>query len=73
MSWAGEVIADAGGKWTGNAIRLATREEADAYIADLGRRWMAVRGWRTVESADPVNYRWNKDKQLLEAVDAPQE
>ena len=70
MSWAGEVIADAGGKWTGNAIRLATREEADAYTADLMSRWMAVRGWRTVESTDPVNYRWNG---RLEPVDAPQE
>ena len=58
MSWKGEVIADAGGEWAGNVIRLATREEADEYVRDLADRWIAVRGWRTIESPDPVNYRW---------------
>jgi hypothetical protein len=58
MSWAPEVIADRSGKWTGNACRFATREEADAYVTDLMMRWTAVSGWRTVESDDPVNYAW---------------
>ena len=58
MSWAPEVIADRSGKWTGNACRFATREEADAYVTDLMMRWTAVSGWRSVESDDPVNYTW---------------
>ena len=58
MSWKPEVIADRSGKWTGNACRFATREEADAYVTDLMMRWTAVSGWRSVESDDPVNYAW---------------
>ena len=58
MSWKPEVIADRGGKWTGNACRFATRAEADAYVTDLMMRWTAVSGWRSVESDDPVNYTW---------------
>jgi hypothetical protein len=66
MSWKPEVIADKSGKWTGNAVRFATREEADEYVEDLMYRWLAVTGWRTVKSNDPVNYRWVNGK--LEAV-----
>lgn len=57
-SWKPEVIADSSDKWCGNAIRFATREEADAYNDDFMRRWISVRGWRSIESSDPVNYRW---------------
>lgn len=57
MSFAGEVMAH-GDEWTGNAVRLATREEADAYVRDLYCRWTAVRSYRVVESNDPVNYAW---------------
>lgn len=57
-SFAPEVIADASGKWVGNALRFATREEAEANVANLADRWMAVRETRVVESADPPNYCW---------------
>ena len=57
-SWAPEVIADASGKWCGNQLRFATREEAEANVADLYSRWMLVRQTRVVESDDPVNYKW---------------
>jgi hypothetical protein len=57
MSWKPEVIADASGKWAGNALRFATKEEAEADVTDLMMRWYAVRDTRVVESDDPVNYR----------------
>jgi hypothetical protein len=66
MSWKPEVIADASGRWYSNALRFATREEAEANALDLSMRWLAVRGWRATESNDPVNYRWIEGK--LEAV-----
>ena len=58
MSWKPEVITDSSGKWYGNALRFATREEAEANVADLMSRWLLVRETRVVESDDPVNYRW---------------
>jgi hypothetical protein len=56
MSFKPEVIADSSGKWCGNALRFATREEAEANVHDLSMRWLAVRETRVVESDDPVNY-----------------
>jgi len=61
MSWKPEVIADSSGKWAGNALRFATREEAEAQVFDLSCRWMLVRETRVVECDDPVNYRWTDD------------
>jgi hypothetical protein len=57
MSFKPEVIADSSGKWCGNALRFATRQEAEANVQDLMMRWFAVRETRVVESDDPVNYR----------------
>lgn len=57
-SWAPEVIADSSGKWCGNALRFATKEEAEANVQDLHSRWMLVSQTRVVPSDDPVNYRW---------------
>jgi hypothetical protein len=56
MSYAAEVIADNSGKFRGNALRFATREEAEVYAKDLESRWLLVRERRVVESEDPVNY-----------------
>lgn len=68
MSWAPEVIADSSGKWAGNALRFATKEEAEANVANLKWNWMEVRETRVVESTDPVNYRWVANKGL-EAIE----
>jgi hypothetical protein len=57
MSWKPEVIADASGKWAGNALRFATREEAEIYVKDLFHRWTLVTDTRVVECDDPVNSR----------------
>jgi hypothetical protein len=69
MSWKPEVIADNSGKWCGNALRFATKEEAEANVRDLSYRWLLVRDTRVVESDEPVNYRWIDGR--LVAVDAP--
>jgi hypothetical protein len=66
MSFKPEVIADSSGKWCGNALAFATKEEAQANVHDLMGRWMAVREVRVVESDEPVNYAWVNRK--LEAV-----
>jgi hypothetical protein len=57
MSWKPEVIADASGKWADNALRFATREEAQAWADDLALRWIAVREARATECDDPVSHR----------------
>ena len=62
MSYAAEVIADNSGKFVGNALRFATREEAEAYARDLFSRWTLVRETRVVESTDPVNYTFKNGK-----------
>ena len=58
MSFKPEVVADSSGKWAGNALRFATRAEAEANVQDLMMRWFAVTETRVVESDDPVNYRY---------------
>ena len=55
-SWKAEVIADGSGTWAGNALRFATKAEAEAYARNLAGRWMLVREWRAAESEDEVNY-----------------
>lgn len=57
-SWKPEVQTDSTGKWYGNAVRFATRAEAEAWAHDRMMRWTAVRETRVVESPDPVNYVW---------------
>ena len=58
MSWAPQVQTDGTGKWYGNALRFATKEEAEANVRDLQGRWILVHSTRVVESKDPVNYAW---------------
>jgi hypothetical protein len=67
MSWKSEVQTDDTGKWYSNALRFATREEADAQVSDLKARWTSVMESRTVESSDPVNYRYENHKLIAVA------
>jgi len=67
-SWKPEVIADSSGQWCGNALRFATREEAESNVKDLAARWWLVTDTRVVESDDPVNYRWI-DGELIEVAE----
>lgn len=58
-SFKGEVIADSSGKWSGNALRFATEEEAGKYIRNLGLRWTLVEETRVVPSEDEVTHFWD--------------
>lgn len=62
MSWKPEVIADSSGKWTGNALRFATSDEAECYVRDLYSRWTSVRETRVIESDELPNYRWENGR-----------
>lgn len=66
MSFKPEVQTGEPGKFYGNALRFATREEAEANVKDLMNRWFLVTDTRVVESDEPVNYRWVNGK--LESV-----
>lgn len=57
MSWMMEVQAP-GPDWNSNAVRVATKEEAEGYARDLFSRWMAVTNTRVCECQDPVNYKF---------------
>lgn len=61
-SYKPEVIADSGGKWSSNALRFATKEEAEDYVFDLSMRWTSVRKTRVIESDDPVTAAIVNDK-----------
>lgn len=65
-SFAPEVVADSSGNFYRNALRFATREEAEANARDLAGRWLLVTATRATESDDPVNYSYVNGK--LEAV-----
>jgi len=60
-SWAPEVIADGSGVWAGNALRFATRGEAEDNVRDLFMRWTLVRETRVVPSTDPVKYTYSDE------------
>lgn len=45
--------------WNTNSLSFATKEEAIAYGHELLSRWTAPHASRAVESANPVNYRFD--------------
>jgi hypothetical protein len=65
MSFKPEVQTDSTGKWYGNALRFATREEAYQQVTDLAGRWTSVLDIRVVEDGNPVNYAY-VDHKLVE-------
>jgi len=68
MSFAPMVRTTESGSFATNALRFATREEAQAWLDDLVCRWFAVRDVRVDESTDPVNYAI-RDGKLVEVVE----
>lgn len=52
-------MVSTGGEFAGNALRFATREEAEASARDLYSRWTLCVGHRADESDDPVNCEWD--------------
>lgn len=56
-SWKLEVLVD--GKWSSNALRFATKQEAEASVNELLSRWFVPSDGRATESEEPVNYRFD--------------
>ena len=58
MSWRMEVhgCGDRAGVWTTNALRFATREEAQAHVSELGSRWFGFDDSQVVECTRPVTH-----------------
>jgi len=67
VSWAPEVFVD--GKWSRNAVRLATKKEAEASAHNLMMRWFLVEDVRATEADEPVNYRWDDEAEGLVAIE----
>ena len=57
--------------WAGNAVRMATKEEADAAGHELLTRWYVPESYRVVPSDDPVNYRFVNGRPLRIEEDLP--
>lgn len=51
MKYKVEVIADLSGKWSGNALRFDTIEQAERYAENLSMRWTSVMFWRIVNAS----------------------
>lgn len=66
MSWKPEF--QIGDQWCGNAVRFATKDEAECNARAKFMVWTMPKDYRVVESDDPVNYRW-VDGQLEEVKD----
>lgn len=56
-----EVQTEVHGPWSFNALRFATKEQANAYGRDLWARWTSVREWRVADSTDPVTHIWTAE------------
>jgi len=61
-SWKPEVLVD--GQWSGNALRFATKEEAEASGRELLSRWFVPSDSRAAESSDPVNYKFENGENV---------
>jgi len=61
-SWKPEVLVD--GKWSTNALRFATAEEAFGSMMALRIRWWVPTDGRAAESEDPVNYRFENGRDV---------
>jgi len=48
-----------------NALRFATREEAEGYGADLYQRWLGAKEWEVRETDDPVRHRWDAKERTV--------
>ena len=68
-SWKAEITDGSG--WASNALRFATKEEAQQSGQRTFDRWMAAKDLRVVESTDPVSHRFeNGENVKIEAAPA---
>jgi len=62
-SWKAGVKTSGDKDWCYNALRFATKEEAEGYVENLMWRWLAVTDTHVEECQDdPVNYKWENNK-----------
>ena len=59
-----QTLDPGGDNWSSNGLRFATEPEAIEAAKDLAARWMMVKTWRVVGSADPVNYKWEDGRAI---------
>ncbi|HNC89646.1 MAG TPA: hypothetical protein PL000_11885 [Anaerolineales bacterium] len=64
MSWKPE-IKTSGEDWNTNATRFETEAEAVAAAKDIFTRWMLATDYRAAPSDDPVSYKWDPEKGLV--------
>jgi hypothetical protein len=55
-------MVSTGGAFAGNALRFATREEAESSARDLYGRWTLCVDHRADESDDEVNCEWDSSR-----------
>jgi hypothetical protein len=70
MSYAIEVKVYNDPEFYPNGIRLATKDEAEAYGRNKVYNWTMADEYRVVESEDAVNYQWDPSIGLV-SVEAP--
>jgi len=58
MSWKAEIQVAGDPKWYDNAVRFATKREAEQYAEDLYQRWTTAKNWRAAKADDPVTASW---------------
>jgi len=58
MAWKTAVKVYGEPQWNYNSLVFQTREEAEAYGADLFRRWIAVEKWEPHETGEAPNYQF---------------
>lgn len=71
-SWKPQLqVQGEGDKWHDNALRFATKEEAEKAASDNFSRWMMATGHRAVESDEEPNYRWENGQAVHITAPAP--
>jgi hypothetical protein len=63
-SWKVEVLGVGEKTWVSNGLRFATQEEAQDSGFELSCRWFGMEDFRTAESEDAVNYRFEAGKNV---------
>ena len=59
MNWKPAFLIKGEDKPSTNALVFATEREALSSAAELFSRWTVPIGFVAIETADPVNYRWD--------------
>jgi hypothetical protein len=62
MSFKPEVQVNDRPEWAGNALRFATRKEAEENVFDLMMRWFSVSNTRVVEVDEPATHTYTDGK-----------